>query len=114
MPRFGSRERDTHGLRITHFADDYHIRSLPQRGAERRRKVRSVDADFHLLNQAGGVRVLVLDRVFDGHDVPGHPPVDLLDQGGQRRGFAGAGRPANQHQPTRQLREQFHLRRQVE
>ena len=28
--------------------------------------------------------------------------------------FPGAGRPADQHQAARKLREQFHLRRQIE
>jgi hypothetical protein len=46
------------------------------------------------------MRVLVFDRIFDGHDVARIALIDLVDQRRQRRGFPGAGRAPNQHQPA--------------
>ncbi len=70
MPGLRRRERDPHRLGIAHLADDDDVGSLAHGGAQRRRKVRCVDADLDLFDHASTVRVLVLDRVFDGDDVP--------------------------------------------
>ena len=52
VPGLGRRQRDPHRLRVAHLADDDHVRRLPQRGAQRRREIRRVDADLDLLDDA--------------------------------------------------------------
>ena len=84
------------------------------RGAERGRKVRRVDADLDLLDDAAVVLVLVLDRILDGDDVARVAAVDLVDERRERRRLAGAGRPADEDQAARQLRQQLDRRRQAE
>ena len=60
------------------------------------------------------VAVLVLDRVFDGDDVPRLGAIDLADQRRQRRRFAGACRSADQHQPALRLHQLRQRRRQAQ
>ena len=114
MAGLGRRQRDPHRFGIAHLADDDDVGRLANRGAQRRRKIRRVDADLDLLDQTAVVLVLVLDRILDRHDVPGVAPVDLLDDRRERRRLARSGRPADEHQPARQLREQLDRRRQPE
>ena len=61
-------------------------------------KARRVAADFALANVGAARAKGVFDRAFDRDDVPRFGEVDLLDQRGERRRFAGAGRPADQDQ----------------
>ena len=103
-----------HGFGITNFADEIHIRSLPQCRAQRRGKVRRIASNLNLLDDAADVRMLVLDRIFDRYNVARLAPVDLVHQRRQRRRFPRAGRPANQHKPAPQVRERFHLRGQTQ
>ena len=42
-----------------------------------------------------------LDRVLDGHDMGVPVRVDVVDDGGQRRALAGAGRPGDEQQAAR-------------
>ena len=53
---------------------------------------------FALVDQAQLVRVQVLDRVLDRHDVLARLGVDFVDDRRERRGFAGAGGAGHQHQ----------------
>ena len=114
MARLASRHRNAHRLRIAHLADDDDVWRLAEGGAKRGGEVRRVDADFDLLDQALAVRVLVLDRILDRDDVPRVALVDLVHQRRQRRRLAGAGRPADEHEPARQPRDGLDGRRQVE
>ena len=114
MPGLAGRDRDLHRFRIAHLADDDDVGRLAQRRAERGREVGRVDADLDLLDQALAMRMLVLDRIFDRDDVPRVAMVDLVDQRRQRRRLAGTGRTADEHQPARQTRERFDVRRQVQ
>ncbi len=58
--------------------------------------------------------MLVLDRIFDGDDVPRFAMVDLVDQRRERRRLPRAGGAADEHQAARQACERFDVRRQVE
>ena len=89
---------DAHGLRITHFADNNNVRRLPQRRPECRGKIRCIHAHLNLLDQAAKMDVFVLNRIFDGDDVPGLTLVDQIDQGGERRGLPRSRRAPDQHQ----------------
>ena len=92
---------------LAHLANDDHIRSLPHRGTQRRRKIRGIDADLDLLDHRSVVGMFVLNRIFDRHDVPWRATVDVVDQRRKRSRLARAGRAANEHQPPRKLREQL-------
>ena len=87
-PGFRRGQRDAHRLGIAHLADHENVGRLPHRGPKSGGKVRCVDADLDLLDEPALVRVLVLDGIFDGDDVPGVAAVDGIDQRGQRRGLA--------------------------
>src|SRR5262249_59594088 len=82
--------------------------------AERRGEVGRVQADLDLLDDAGVVRVLVLDRILDRDDVTRVAAVDLLDDRRQRRRLAGPGRPAEEDEAARQARQQLDARRKAE
>ena len=55
-----------------------------------------------------------LDRVFDGDDVVGTVPVDIVNHGGKRRGFTGTGRSGDEDEPFAQSAEIRDDGRQVE
>ena len=93
--------RAVSGSRIS--PDDDHVRRLPQRCPQRGREVRRIDADLYLLDHAAVVRMLVFDRIFNGHDMPRLLLVDLVDQRGKSRSLARARRSADDHQPALQL-----------
>ena len=101
MTGFAGRERNLHRLRVAHFADHDDIGRLPQRRAQRGRKIRGVDADLHLLDQAALMRVLVLDRILDRDDVARPPRVDRVDHGRERRGLAAARRARHEDESAR-------------
>jgi len=56
--------------RFAHFAHEYHVGVHPQGATDRLGKVGDVDADLALVDQRLLVFVEVLDRVFNGDDVP--------------------------------------------
>ena len=92
VTRFAGRKRNPHRLRIPHFADDNHVRSPPERRKQGRRKIRRVDSNFYLLDNAFLLRVLILDWIFNGDNVLGVTPIDFVDEGGQGRSFSRTGR----------------------
>ncbi len=60
-----------------------------------------VGVHFALVDQALLVVVQELDRVFDGDHVLFALVVDLVEHGGERGGFARAGRAGDEHQTAR-------------
>ena len=114
MSRLPRRQRNFHGLGIAHLADHDHIGRLPQRGAQRCRKIRRVDADLDLLDDALLVRVLVLDRILNRDDVLRIAPVDFVDERRHGRRLSSAGGAADEHEPMMQPRHLLDLRRQTE
>ena len=55
-----------------------------------------------------------LDRILDGEDVAFFAPVDVIDHGGQRRGFAGSGLAGHQNQAAVDLAHVHHSRRELQ
>jgi hypothetical protein len=113
MAGFGRRERDPRRLRVAHLPDDNHVGRLPKRGPQRGGEIGRVDADFDLLDDAALVHVVVFDRILDGDDVPRIASIDLPDERGGGRGLARSGRAADQHQATRERRENTDVVREV-
>jgi len=107
MAGFGGGYGNAHGFGVAHFADDDHIGSLAQGGAESSWKIRSVGADFDLLDNAANVGVLVLDGVFDDDDVARFAVIDFVDERGHGGGFTGAGGAAEEHETTREAGQVF-------
>ena len=114
MAGFRGGDGDAHGFGVAHFADDDDVGRLAQGAAKRGGKIRRVDADFHLLDDAAHVLMLVLDRIFDDDDVARFAAVDVVDQGGHGRGLAGAGGAADEHQATLQMGQGFDRRGKVQ
>ncbi len=94
----GDGEGGLDGLQVPHLADEHDVRILPEHVAERLLEGGGVRPDLPLVDHAGLVRVEVLDRVLDGHDVLAGLGVDLVDHGGQRGGFPAAGGAGDQHE----------------
>ena len=98
---FSGGHGDAHGFRVAHFAYNDHVGSLAQRGAQSGGKIRRIRSDFHLLNDAANVRVLVFDGIFDHHDMARFPEIDFVDQRSERGGLSRTGRAADQDQAAR-------------
>ena len=110
----GGFERDLGRLLVAHLADQDHLRRLAQGGAQGGRKVFGVRADFALVDRRLAVRMQKLDRVFDRDDVVMLAVVDVVDDRGERRGFADAGRTRDEHDAVAQLRDLREVRGQVQ
>src|SRR5450759_4828120 len=92
-------QADLRGLRIAHFADQDHVRILPQSVAQYARKSQ-VDllVDLHLID-AGQT---VFHRVFHGNDLQ-IEAVDLGQRGIKGRGLAATGWAGHQYHPVAAL-----------
>ncbi len=66
---FGGRDGGFHRFQVAHFADEDHVRVLPQHALERLAEGRHVHADLALVDDALLVLVEILDGVFDRDDV---------------------------------------------
>ena len=100
VARFGRRDRRRDRLQVTHFADQDHVRVLPQGAADGLRETRHVDADLALIDRRFLVVVVELDRILDRDDVVVDVLVDVVHQAGQRRALARTRRPGHQEQPA--------------
>ena len=69
VARFGRGDGRFDRFQVAHFADEDHVRVLPQRAANRFGERRHVDADLALVDRRLLVVVIELDRVFDRDDV---------------------------------------------
>src|SRR3954447_19319887 len=95
MSGFGRRNREAHRRRIAHLADDDHVWRLADGSPERGGIVRDIHPELLLFHEALVVLMLELNRILDGDYVSAVSPVDLSNQGGERRRLAGTGRPAD-------------------
>ena len=93
---FRGRQRDPHRFVIAHLADHEDVGRLPDRGPSAVGKSGASTPTSTCSTRPGWLRVLVLDRILDGHDVLRFVPVDGIDQRRERRGLARTGRAANQ------------------
>ena len=114
MAGFSGGYGNAHGFRIAHFADDKHIWRLAQRSAQSGGKIRRVMPDFNLFNHAADICVLILNGIFNGHNVARVAAIDLIHQRGHRCRFARARRPADQDQSARQVRKLLHRGRKMQ
>ena len=64
-----------------------------------------MQADFPVIDQASLAFMHKFNRVFDGDDMVASVFVRVIDDGRKRRGFAGAGRPGDDHEAFMQHRK---------
>ena len=95
---FRRAQGDLHRVLIAHFADENDLGRLAQRGAQTVDVGIEINAQFTLVESCLVVRMDIFHRVFQGDDVDGFAPVDFVQNGGQRGGFAGTGGAGDQHQ----------------
>ncbi len=110
----GGGQRDRDRLEVAHLADEDDVRVLPQHVLEGLREGVRVLADLALVDEARLVPVQELDGVLDGHDVVAPGPVGQVDERGEGRRLARAGRPGHEDHPARQAGEVAHRRRDPE
>ena len=83
-PVSAASKRGGNGFEVAHFADQNDVGVLTKGSAQRGRKVRGVDFDFALVDEAALVAMQEFDGVFDGDEVIGAVGVDAVDHGGER------------------------------
>jgi hypothetical protein len=105
VPGLGRRQCDTDGLKVAHLADQNDVRVLAQGMLERLGEGHRVLADAALADQRLPVLVHELDGILDRDDVRLARAVGSVDDRGQRRRLARAGRPSDEHEAARQHRE---------
>ena len=114
MAGLGKVDGVLHGLAGADLTDQDHVRCLPQ-GVDQGVVPRvRIDTDLALRDQAVGVLMHELDRVFDGDDVTVCMFVAMADHGRQRRGLAGAGAADDQDQAALGQDQVFQDGRQAE
>src|SRR5690606_3660900 len=69
---------------------------------------------FALVDQTAFALVQEFDRVLDSEDMAFNIRVEMVDHGRQRGGFARAGGPGHQHQPTRNIDDFAEYRRSAD
>ena len=111
---FRGAECEAHGLGIAHFADHEDIRIFAKGVEQGLLETGGVAADFALADVALLRAERVFDGAFDGEDVARVGGVDFLEQGGERRGFAGTGRAADKNQAMVMVDEFFEIGMEVE
>ena len=110
----GERDRVLHRLAVSDLADHDHVGRLTQRVLERDFPAVGVDAHLAVRDDAVAVRVHVLHRILDGHDVAVRVLVAVADHRGERGRLARAGRADHDDQPALGQRQVAHDRREVE
>ena len=91
VTRLADGERGLHRLDVAHFSDEHDVRVLAEDVLEGALERGRVGADLALVHHAQLVRVQVLDRVLDRHDVAALLAVDLVDHRRERGALAAAG-----------------------
>ena len=110
----GRRQGGLHGFLVAHLADEDHVRVLSQDTTEGATEGGGVHSDLALIDDRITVRVQVLDRILDCHDVAGLRLVDLVDHGGERRRLSGAGGAGEEDQTALLVGDLAHHRGQAE
>ena len=97
MPRQSSLERDVRGLKVPHFAHEYHVRVLPYDGAKAvRKRISRFHIHLRLLNSFDAV----FDRIFKRDDLY-FGIVDGAQERVERRRFPGSRGPGIQDEAVR-------------
>src|SRR5882724_2954285 len=110
--RSGERGRDR--LEVAHLAHEDHVGVLAESGTQSLAEARCIGPDLALVDDAAFVAVQKLDRVLDREDVLRAVPVDLVDDGGERRRLTGAGRAGDEDEATWLLGQLVQGRRDAE
>ena len=110
----GGGQRGADRLEVAHLADEDHVGVLAERGAQGLGERRRVGADLALVDDAGAMPVEKLDRILDREDVLVPRAVDVVEQRGERRRLAGAGRAGDEDETARLLGELVQPGRHVE
>ena len=114
MAGLGGFHGDFNRLAVAHLANQDYFGRLPQRGAQGQRKIWRVGMQLALMNRRVLVRVQKLNRILDRDDVVVLRLVNEIDDRGERRALAAAGRTGHQHDTVLHLDDVAHLRRQIE
>ena len=99
----GGGDRELHRRLVSHLAHEDDVRVLPQRRAQRRHELVGIDAEFALVDGGELVGVDELDRVLDRYYVHRTRLVHVLDDRGERRRLAAAGRPGHDNEAVRMV-----------
>ena len=97
-------QSDLHGFAVAHFADQDHLGSLTQAGAQPVGERLEVEALFALVDASHLVGMPELHRVLECQDVDGPGGVDGVDQRRERRRLARTRCAREQDQAVFQLR----------
>ena len=84
------------GLGVPHFAQQDHIRRLPQAGPQGGEIILGIDGDLPLADDAALIFMEVFDGILQGDDVAIPGAVDLVDDAGLGSGLAAAGGASEQ------------------
>src|SRR3990172_85774 len=101
VPRFCSTNRCLNCLKVAQFAYKYHVRVHPQHTAKSFPETRNINTYFTLVDDALLMTVIVLNRVFNRHDMAVKILVDVVHHTGQRCSFSAPGRTRNQEHASR-------------
>ena len=96
VPRLGGGDGDFRRLAVAQLTDEDHLRRFAQRRAQADGERGKIVAQLPLAERRGLVRMHELDGVFQRDDVAGQLFVELVEQRGQRRRLAGAGRAGDE------------------
>jgi hypothetical protein len=106
----GRAQRGGDRLLVAHLADEDDVGVLAHRRAHGATEGLGVDADLPLLDRRQLVVVEDLDGVLDGDHVHLAGAVDVVDHGGERRGFPRTGGPVTRTRPRGSLETGEHDR----
>ena len=104
---FRRHQRDFHRRAVAHFADQNDFRRLPQRRAQAIRIIVKIVSEFALIERRFARRMHEFDRIFQRDDMHRLRFVDLIEQRGERRRLAAAGRAGDEDKPGFFLRDLF-------
>ena len=105
---------DFDGVQVPHFADEDHVRVLPEDGPEAIGIAAGIGAHLALVDDALVRGIDILNGVFQGNDVGAAGPVDPVQHRGQGGGLAGARLTGDQDDARPVVLEAAHHRRQIQ
>src|SRR6185503_19718697 len=94
-------QRSLERVEISNLTEEDDVWILTKHAPQRLREAAGVRSDFTLVDVAAVVAVQELDRIFNRDDVRVATLVDVLDHRRERRRFAGAGDPRDEHESAR-------------
>ena len=104
----GRSEREGDRFEIAHFPHQHNIGVLAQCRLQPSGKRSRIPRHFPLRDRASLIVVHEFDRFFDCHDVLGKVLINVIDQRGLRRRFAGTGWAGNKDKAAAQVSKFFY------